>query len=241
MPSNLMLLNSPTRAVEVASVLRAAILDGTLRQGERVHEVDVAKRLGISRGPLREAFRLLEESGLIVSIPYRGSFIAQVTVADVLDVLAVRRLLETYAVTEAIARPGQELQDALRGAIGDMEAAVAAGDHGALLAAHGRFHGSFYRCSGNRVLERLWFRLEYPIRLYLPQSPAWHVDDLPDIHAPLLRTVEERDVPAAREEVRAHLEMTMSIRTDLEKSAAARGARPNAVDDQSVVDILVSE
>lgn len=82
----------------VAEALRNAIVEGRLRPGERIKEVPVAARLGVSRGPIREAIRLLEHDGLVRVIPNRGAVVPEPTSADVLEVYAMRAALGSLAL-----------------------------------------------------------------------------------------------------------------------------------------------
>lgn len=85
----------------VAERLREAILDGTLRPGDRLVENDIAERFAISRGPVREAIRLLAPEGLVVLRRNRGAVVASPTFDDVLEVYAVRMSLGTLALASA--------------------------------------------------------------------------------------------------------------------------------------------
>ena len=86
----------PLRDV-VFQTLRQAILHGELKPGERLMEIHLAERLGVSRTPIREAIRKLELEGLVVMIPRRGAVVASITEKDLKDVLEVRRTLEILA------------------------------------------------------------------------------------------------------------------------------------------------
>ena len=87
----------PLRDV-VFNTLRQAILKGELKPGERLLEIALAERLGVSRTPVREAMRKLEQEGLVVMIPRRGAQVASITEKDLNDVLEVRIALENVAI-----------------------------------------------------------------------------------------------------------------------------------------------
>ena len=87
----------PLRDV-VFQTLRAAILKGELKPGERLMELQLAAKLGVSRTPIREAIRMLEQEGLAVTIPRKGAEVAKMTEKDMEDVLQIRRSLEDLAV-----------------------------------------------------------------------------------------------------------------------------------------------
>ena len=96
--------------------LRQAILKGELEPGERLMEIHLAKRLGVSRTPIREAIRKLELEGLVDMVPRRGAVVASITRKDMRDVLEVRRTLEMLAVEVACERISQGELEKLRAA-----------------------------------------------------------------------------------------------------------------------------
>ncbi len=89
----------PLREV-VFLTLRSQILRGELKPGERLMEISLANRLGVSRTPIREAIRKLEHEGLVVMIPRRGAHVAEITQQELKDVLEIRKSLEILAVTK---------------------------------------------------------------------------------------------------------------------------------------------
>ena len=91
-------------ADEVAKQLFAAIVAGRIRLGERLSEAAIARELGLSRGPIREAQRLLERRGLLVFKPRRCFFVREMTSTQIADLFGLRRVLERYAIEQAIAR-----------------------------------------------------------------------------------------------------------------------------------------
>ena len=90
----------PLRDV-VFNTLRQAILKGELKPGERLMEIQLANKLGVSRTPVREAIRKLELEGLVLMIPRKGAEVAEITRQDMEDVLEVRTALEELAVKDA--------------------------------------------------------------------------------------------------------------------------------------------
>lgn len=104
----------PLRDV-VFNTLRQAILTGEMKPGERLMEIHLANKLGVSRTPIREAIRKLELEGLVTMIPRRGAEVAQITWKNLKDVLEVRRALDVLAVELACDRMTQgELQELYR-------------------------------------------------------------------------------------------------------------------------------
>ena len=117
----------PLRDV-VFNTLRQAILTGELKPGERLMEIHLANKLGVSRTPIREAIRKLELEGLVTMIPRRGAEVAQITEKSMNDVLEVRRAMDALCVELACDRiTPEELQD-LKKACDTFEAAVKTDD-----------------------------------------------------------------------------------------------------------------
>ena len=85
-------------ALDVATLLRELIARGDLPPGTHLVEVEMAKKLGVSRGPLREALRILESEGLVKSYPGRGSFVSEISERDILEIYSLRTILEEEAI-----------------------------------------------------------------------------------------------------------------------------------------------
>ena len=210
------------------AILRDAILDGRLAQGERINEVQVSRSLGISRGPLREALRRLEQDGLVRSSPNRGVSVIRVTARDALDLLNVRRLMEPYAVLEALRRHPDELKPLAATALAEMRRAAKSGDRAREAVAHSAYHGLFYTRSGNNVLDRLWTRIEDPVRLYLQlrQTSTEGMLEVASAHEHLVDLLDGGNATAIRAEVLGHLDVSLrSLRT----LVAGQGSRARGV------------
>ena len=89
---------------QTARILREAILSGRLPQGGRLNELDLSRELGISRGPLREALRILEEDGLVESSPYRGARVVRLLAADDLAASRLDREATTAGLRKLLRR-----------------------------------------------------------------------------------------------------------------------------------------
>jgi DNA-binding GntR family transcriptional regulator len=97
-----MLLNHRSLSDHVASLLRKMILNGTLKPGERLNQVHLAERMEISRGPLREALRMLQNEGLIKHETNRGTFVTTLSKEDAYEIYTLRGLLESEAAQLAM-------------------------------------------------------------------------------------------------------------------------------------------
>jgi DNA-binding GntR family transcriptional regulator len=131
---------------------KQAILDGRFPGGELISEGEVARELGLSRTPVREAFLLLEAEGLLRLYPKRGALVVPVSPAEVASVMETRVLVESFAVERAARSCTPELTAALSGALADQERLVAEGDVAAFVEADREFHRLFVEAAGNPIL-----------------------------------------------------------------------------------------
>jgi DNA-binding GntR family transcriptional regulator len=196
----------------VYRVLRTAILDGTVPPGGQLREAHIAADLGISRSPLREALTKLEEEGLIVKIPFRGAFVAEVSAKDVAEIDSIRLLVEPYAAELAFdALRGPERSRLLR-TIEDLHQALTKNDVPAGVDAHLGFHRLFYDLSGSGALQNLWNGWETKLRLYLSVDHQTYSDprELAVEHERLAAVALEGDIDEFRKELAAHFQTGLS-------------------------------
>ncbi len=97
-------LNHNTLAKQVVREVRLQIFSGVLKPGERVVESEIARAMGISRGPVREAFAELEKEGLLITRPRKGTYVKSFAIEDIKEIYTLRAMLEGYAVTLALDR-----------------------------------------------------------------------------------------------------------------------------------------
>ena len=141
----------PLRDV-VFQTLRAAILKGELKPGERLMELQLAAKLGVSRTPIREAIRMLEQEGLAVTIPRKGAEVAKMTDKDMEDVLLIRCSLEDLAVRLSCDKiSAAELQE-LRIAMEDFEKKTKSDNVVEIAKADVTFHDILYKAADNPKL-----------------------------------------------------------------------------------------
>lgn len=161
----------PTVLVEqVSRVLREAILEGHLRGGDQLVEAELKEQFGISRSPLREAFRDLEKKGLVEIIPRKGTFVKTITRRDIEEHFPVRSVLEGLAAREAYERLTEEDQEEMALALENMKKAVVMNDAKSYWEHHLVFHEAFIHASGNLLLislletlrmHSMWYRFSY--------------------------------------------------------------------------------
>lgn len=197
----------PLRDV-VFNTLRQAILKGELKPGERLMEIALAERLGVSRTPIREAMRKLELEGLVVMIPRRGAQVANITEKDLNDVLEVRIALENMAIEKACKRMTEEGMDKLSMAAREFEKTMADGNLVHLAEADVAFHEIIYQASDNvrliQVLNNLREQI-YRYRVeYLKDEETRNF--LVSEHEQITQAVRARNVKLAQEVSFQHVE-----------------------------------
>jgi DNA-binding GntR family transcriptional regulator len=129
--------------------LERMILSGELKPGERLNEQILASKLGVSRGPVREAARALERSGLVTSVVNQGVFIKKVDVSEALELYDMRAVVFGFACQRLAMRATEQDKSTLRGMVGDMEAAIERGDTARYFSLNLAFHDEIIRAAGH--------------------------------------------------------------------------------------------
>ena len=142
-------------AYQVSDLLTQAILEGDFKGGDQLVELELQTQFGISRSPLREAFRELEKKGLVDIIPRRGTFVKSITRKDIEENFPVRAELEGLAARLAAVNMTETAIEEMEGLLGRMEEAVLKNDTKAYYEQHWAFHEAFIELSGNELLVNL--------------------------------------------------------------------------------------
>jgi len=202
----------PTAQHRAASALRAAILDGELVPGQRVNQEDWAARTGVSAIPVREALNALAGEGLVTYRPRRGYVVTELQLADLEEVYALRRLLETEALRRGVPRATRDDVARLRRAEADRERAAAEGDLAATLEANRRFHDLLFDLAGSaplsRLIDLLWDQTEAYRALYY--ALPGEVTEAGRAHAALVGAVAAHDAAAAVRHQDAHRDRALT-------------------------------
>lgn len=200
-------LQQRTTPDTVADTLREAILDGSLRAGSQLRETHVSAELGISRAPLREALRRLEEEGLVVKIPFKGAYVAEVSKQSIDDISRLRSVLEPWAVEQGLDVLREERLAELRKLIGSLSSAAQAGNVQRSIDAHLAFHRAVYEAAGNQALADIWRGWESQLRLFLAADLRNYEDPMAvaNDHAAMLTLIENGDLEQLKHELRHHI------------------------------------
>ncbi len=198
-------LQQSTLRISALNAIRDSILSGTLLPGQQLVQAEIAAQMQVSRAPIREALRQLEEEGLVESIPYRGTFVSRVTRRDISELYSLRGSLESLAARLAISRC-QDQDIAELGAIVDrMTEAADAGDLQALNMADVEFHTQLCVLSDHRHLIRSWKTNTNLIRRILSFRNRLNTPHVVvEMHKPIVEAIRNRDVEAAQRAIEAH-------------------------------------
>ena len=218
----------PTLRQHAVERIRDAIITGALEPGERIVEEDLAHRLGISRGPVREAIRVLEQEGFIRSEPHRASYVAELGEEEIEQLYAVRAEVEAIAARKVagLIRQAPERAAPYGVLLERLRAAAARGDLDDLARADLDFHDRLLRDSGYQVLPRVWRAMDGVVRARTaailarrgragPESAG--ADDrrivgyTAESHAPIAAALAAGDPDGAASAVRRHILETRDL------------------------------
>lgn len=134
----------------IAEELKRLIYSGEVRPGDRLNEAALALRMGTSRGPIREAIRMLAGLGLVTAVPNRGVFVRQISVREMAEIYELRALIFGYAAERACEHLDEAHRTELEGLLAQMDAACETGDGTAYYEQNLRFHALILELSGNQ-------------------------------------------------------------------------------------------
>lgn len=197
-----------TFATIVTERLRASIINGSLKPGSQLSEVELATSFGVSRGPVREALQRLVQEGLLHSEPHRGVFVPVLTDEDVHDVYLARDALESAAVRSIIASgTTAAAYESLDRFVTLMDKAAAAGDWEAVGNFDLEFHVALVDASGSDRLKRMFSTVISETRLCLGVLTAADArDDLVDEHRRICDLMQEGETEQALAVLKKHFD-----------------------------------
>ncbi|MBY5930360.1 GntR family transcriptional regulator [Halomonas sp. DP8Y7-3] len=192
---------------QVVDYLTESILAARFAPGERLSEAGLASELGISRAPVREAARLLESRGLLVSRPRRGFFVRSLDVAELNDVFDLRIGLERHAFERVMLRFDEDIEQSLKQQIERLCDVASGHDESAKIEEDIAFHRRVFELAGNPRLLRAFDDLSFELRLCITLITRTH--DTPESiaasHWRLLDALRSGDPERCREEVDYHI------------------------------------
>lgn len=208
-----------------ADLIIDAASEGVFLPGDRLVEADIARQLGISRVPVREALRLLESQGVVISIPYRGMRLMPVTNSTAISITAVRAALEAMAIRDCIAHADDAALAEIRAASAAFRSALVESDEG-YRRADRAFHRALCEATGNATLVTAWSAIARQVAvLWSLVHHEGSGDRLADQHDAIVDAIEARDTAAALARLEEHLGAVTAIDFEraLEQKLAVRG------------------
>jgi DNA-binding GntR family transcriptional regulator len=196
---------------QVKEVLLERILRGELGPGERLVETRLARELGTSQAPVREALRDLELLRLVESVPFRGARVRAVDDSQLLPVFPVRAVLEDLAASEAARKADRDL-GALDSELQSMRAAAVAADWRTQIVHDVAFHRTMVEMAANEPLLQSWLILGVEVSTaFATYQTFWDQADLAEFHVPIVEAIRAGDSRRAGAEARKHVRRTERV------------------------------
>lgn len=195
---------------EVASRVRDMIIEGALAPGARIYEEQLAKALGVSRTPMREALKTLASEGLIELAAARGAVVKRFSPKDVRDMLDVLAVLESFAARLACKMAGDEQIAELRALHDRMTGFFKARNRLEYYKLNQEFHSGVLRLSGNAALQSAHLAIQSRLKRirYIGNSEPRKWDDAMSEHEQMIRRLEARDAEGLAAILALHMEHT---------------------------------
>jgi len=211
---------------QVGDRIRARIFSGALKDGERIVERNLATQMGTSRGPIRDALRVLEQEGLVISTPRRGTRVASLTQANAIEILAIREALEPVAVRFLIEQHEPRHFTRLAAIVDQLDAAARENDWQRAIRLDLEFHGLIFELSGQRRLMRIWDSFKTPMFQLFGKLSNYYaaIEDVPARHRALLESIGSGDLDRALRHSSEHVvAFKDSLLTNLDGESSFRG------------------
>ncbi len=200
-------LNRTTLRGQALATLRESILSGAIPGDARLSEIELATRLGVSRGTVREALRSLQQGGLVVGGERVGLRVRRLSSREIRELFSVRGALEGQAVVDVMgAANSAELIDELEKALPPEDGTLGYLEHFELDL---DFHEALCRAGGNGILLSMWRSVKDLMRMTVASIPEDRLRTLMSRghHAPLIASMRSGDAEQARREVREHMQI----------------------------------
>jgi len=196
---------------QIREILLERIFKGELQPGDRIVELQLANELGTSQAPVREALRELQSLGFVEHEPYRGTRVRRITEKELAEIFPVRAALEELAAQEAASRLNGRVEE-LEREFEAMRAAAGRKDLQDLAGHDARFHRLIVEAAENKVLLDLWKTLRVEARVVVTALKTdIDLDELAEMHRPLLEALAEGSPEKAGRALRYHFEVLQAM------------------------------
>jgi len=196
-----------TFRAHIADGLREAILRGDIEPGSQLIEAALADQFGVSRGPLREAMRQLIDEGLLVTVPYTGTHVVDLSIEDVREIYSIRVNLEIFAFEQVWTRRDREFRDELIRRHSALTECIDAQNDAASISAELQLHGFVYEATGHKILLKTWESIRGRLQLYWAAHHRAHGLRGPrrDGHDAYVKTALGDSFEVLRQEITSHM------------------------------------
>ncbi|HUH98296.1 MAG TPA: GntR family transcriptional regulator [Anaerolineales bacterium] len=218
MDSRLKKIVQPSLRDQIVEAIRDAIVQGKFKPGEKIPELDLANQLGVSRTPIREAIRILEQQGLLETRPKSGTFVTPINWDEVQDSLYVRMAMEEFAVREALGRltikEWNTLCNNLELIYNGMREAIVRNDPISANKLDIELHTLLIDAARNSYLSRIWRSTGLNFLVWSPERELYPFNDekwavFEKRHRDLLDAMHKHDPEQCAEAVRNHISLKM--------------------------------
>jgi DNA-binding GntR family transcriptional regulator len=194
----------------VLDTIRRRILTGEFRPGQKINESEIAINLGISRSPVREAFRVLERDGLITTLPRKGSYITDISLNDLGELFEIRNILECYAL-DCIKKRAKESPDSIQSMIKELDRNLTKKHD--LFSVISGFHYKLVELSNNSRLIELYKILAVSLRRYwlIYHSEKGQRDISLEHHQEILNILKKGDYAGTKTLLKKHIHYVKGI------------------------------
>jgi len=192
---------------QVKEYIVESILSGELKPGDRIRESVLARQLGVSQAPVREAVRDLVLLGFLETEPFKGTSVRSFTPAELYEVYSVRAALEALAARTAASRLDEADVQALRDILDMMIKAAQEQDAELMIRLDNNFHETIMQVSGNKLLYQLWQTLQFGYwTIVTTRMSNYDLEYLANRHEELLEALKTREPKKAAQAMRRHIE-----------------------------------
>jgi len=203
-----------SRVELVLEKITDAVITGHFKPGTKLVEARLANQLGVSRGPVREAIRRLEQVGVVERIPYRGAFVSSLTERDIQELHGVRWALESLGARILTETRDEGKFSKLEIILDNMREAAQEGDQAMVVALDAEFHDTLIELSENKLLGEVWATVSVHVQrfLYLRRERRYQMlEDAVKVHEPILKAMRSGNVQLVEEELRKHIPASVKL------------------------------
>jgi DNA-binding GntR family transcriptional regulator len=226
-------VQNKSRRAQVLDALRDAILDGDLKPGDPLREVELAAEFNISRAPLREALQILSAEGLIEIVPYHGTTVRRLTKVDIEELYSLRITLETFAIERVITLNEPDTLPQLRAIYERMVRAAETNDFHSVTEVDREFHQCLIALSRHSMLQSVWNTVAMRVRQVMTLRNKRNSSPMQIAlnHLPIIDAIAAKDVERAAGEIKVHIASAGDLLREEWELKDAANAKAEKADD----------